>query len=62
MDKLGFTLIEFKTVFLKKVTTSTVNVENIEDTDEYLKIINTTIQVNIKRKAKSIDKANNIPR
>ena len=41
---------------------NTVNDANIEETDEYLNIRETTSQVNINRRPDSIDRASKIPR
>ena len=57
-----FTLTDFKAVSLIKVTTKTVNEPNIEDSDEYLNIRETTNQVKINKKLNCSDKANKIPR
>ena len=43
-------LIDFKTVSLIKVTTKTVNDANIEESEEYLNIKETTNQVKINKK------------
>ena len=59
---LIFSLIDFKAVSLMKVTTKTVNDPNIEDSEEYLNIRDTTNQVKINKKLNCNDKANNIPR
>ena len=50
------------TVSLIKIITKTVIVENIDDTEEYLKINKTTTHVNINNKAKLKDRANKIPK
>ena len=57
-----FALTDFKAVSLIKVITKTVNEPNIEDSDEYLNIRETTNQVKINKKLNCIDNANNIPR
>ena len=41
---------------------NTVKEENIDDTDEYLKINKTTIHVKMNKKLNCNDKANNIPK
>ena len=51
-----------ETFSLKTVTIKTVKDENIEDTEENLKIRETTIQVNINKILKDNDKANSIPK
>ena len=51
-----------KAVSLINKTTKTVKEENIEDTEEYLNINETTIHVKINRKLNCNDKANNTPR
>ena len=50
--KIKSGLIDFTTFSLKKVTTKTVKEENIDDNEEYLKIRDTTTQVNINRNPK----------
>ena len=45
-------LIAFTAFSLKKVITKTVKEENIDDNEEYLKIRNTTTNVNINRNPK----------
>tara|TARA_B100001123_G_C15137391_1_gene957983 strand:- start:526 stop:780 length:255 start_codon:yes stop_codon:yes gene_type:complete len=50
------------TVYLKKFTTKTVNDENNDETEEYLKIRDVTIQVNINKKQSWKDKAVIIPK
>ena len=57
-----FALTDFKAVSLIKVITKTVNEPNIEDSDEYLNIRETTNQVKINKKLNCSDKANKIPR
>jgi hypothetical protein len=47
---LKFWSSDFKAVSLIKVTTNTVIEENMEDTEEYLNINNTTTQVKINKK------------
>ena len=47
---------------LKKVTTKTVNEENIEASEEYLNIKNTVNQVKINKAPKPNDRANKIPK
>ena len=53
---------DFNAVSLINETIKTVKLENIDDTDEYLKISETTTQVKIKSKLNWIDKANSTPR
>ena len=55
-------LIALFTLSLTILTIKTVNVEKIEDTDEYLKIRETIIHEKIKRILSCVDIAINVPR
>ena len=59
---LVFLLIDSNTILLANSTTKTVNVEKIDDKDEYLNIKETVNQEKINKRLKGIDSANNIPR
>ncbi len=61
-EKMRSELIAFTAFSLKKVTTKTVKEENMDDSEEYLKIKNTTTHVNINKNPKLMDSASNIPR
>ena len=61
-EKSVFSFNDFITFSSIKLTAKTVKVENIDDTEEYLKIRDTTNQVNIKTKDNWSDRANNIPK
>ena len=60
--KVIFGSIALTAFSLNKVITNTVNEENIDDTEEYLKINVTTTHVKINKTLNPYDKANNIPR
>ena len=60
--KSVFCFNDFTTLSSIKLTAKTVNEENIDDTEEYLKIRETTNQVNINSKASFKDIANKIPK
>ena len=60
--ELIFGFIDSSAPSLITVTTKTVKEENIDDTDEYLNIRDTTSQVKINNKLNWIDSANKMPR
>ena len=61
-ESLKFILIDLKVVSFIKATTKTVIAANIDETEEYLNINVTTIQVKINNKLNSYDKAIKIPK
>ena len=61
-ESLKFILIDLKVVSFIKATTKTVIAANIDETEEYLNINETTIQVKINNKLNSYDKAIKIPK